>query len=62
MFSIYRNSYLSVAGTVAVAVAVAVAFLVSEIVLLLIFDIGLFADACCNTGGNTYAVVLPPVD
>ena len=54
MFSIYRNSYLSV--------AVAVAFLVSEIVLLLIFDIGLFADACCNTGGNTFAVVLPPVD
>ena len=58
MFSIYRNSYLSVAGTVAVAVA----FLVSEIFLLLIFDIGLFADACCNTGGNTFAVVLTSVD
>ena len=51
MFSDYRNSYLSV--------AVAVVLLVSAIVLLVIFDIGLFADACCNTGGNTFAVVLP---
>ncbi|MFT5487095.1 MAG: hypothetical protein ACI9JL_000221 [Paracoccaceae bacterium] len=56
MFAIFRNFNLSVAGTVAVAVVL----LVSAIVLLLIFDIGLFADACCNTGGNTFAVVLPP--
>ena len=56
MFAIFRNFTLSVAGTVAVAVVL----LVSAIVLLLIFDIGLFADACCNTGGNTFAVVLPP--
>lgn len=56
MFSIFRNFNLSVTGTVAVAVVL----LVSAIILLLMYDIGLFADACCNTGGNTFAVVFLP--
>lgn len=53
MFKIFN---LSVAGSVAVAVFL----LVSAIALLLVCDIGLFADAGCDGGGKTFSVVLTP--